>query len=526
MSPPPHRGRTVGVVSLMTALVALLGYFREATLAAKFGISAAADAYFGVVLIPNMLYGILVLGTLSPVLIPILLEQEVGEDHSRVSDAFSAVATLVLVLFAALVIGGLITAKYWLQWLFPGFSVSTLATALRLLYMVLPATLFLVMSGLFTAALNGFHKFALAAFAPALGSIVVIAAALLARGENAIYYVGMATTSGFLLQFLFLIPATVSLGIRYRPTLQVRHPAIRRMLTLGTPLFLYLAVANVTLIFERNLASRLSAGAISALTYGLRLFTVPANFLAAPLAIVAYPQFAREALRDNHGDLRGQLSQTLRFVVFLFLPATVWTVLNALPVVRVLYERGHFHYGDSILISRVLMFYCIGILPNAIAVILIRCFYAMKDTITPLWTEALNLIFFVVCATWLSRRFGISGLAFVRGTTFYLVTAILTLVLLRKKMLPTIDREAISFFGKTAAATAAMVLVNWAGGLLLRPSFDRGGTPVRLLEIGILLVLSGATFLGVASLFKMQETEKLFRTVSALFRGAVKFAPL
>jgi hypothetical protein len=106
------------------------------------------------------------------------------------------------------------------------------------------------------------------------------------------------------------------------------------------------------------------------------------------------------------------------------------------------------------------------------------------------------------------------------------VTAILTLVLLRKKMLPTIDREAISFFGKTAAATAAMVLVNWAGGLLLRPSFDRGGTPVRLLEIGILLVLSGATFLGVASLFKMQETEKLFRTASGLFRGAVKFAPL
>jgi putative peptidoglycan lipid II flippase len=435
------------------------------------------------------------------------------------------VASFVLVVLATLISCALITVRHWLPWLFPGFALNTMATAERLVFLILPAIVFLGMSGIYTAALNGFHKFALPTIAPSLSSFAVIAAAFLARGERAIYVIGAATALGFFFQFLLLIPGTASLGIRYRPTLNFRHPAIRRLVILGGPLVLYLVVANSSVFIERSLASRISAGAVSALTYALRVFTVPSNFLAAPLAIVAYPYFAREALRENHGELRGRLSQTLRFVVFFFLPATIWTILNALPITRVLYERGQFRPEDSLVISRVLMLYSIGILPNAVAVILLRCFYALEDTITPLWAESINLVIFVICATLLSRRFGISGLAFARGMTFFVVGAILTSVLWRRKMLPKIDRETIAFFVQTAAATIAMAIVNWLGLQALRFSFDRGGTPGRLVALGILLLISAATFLGSASLFKMRESERLIRAASSLFKRAGMVVP-
>ncbi len=515
----PSRGRTVSVVTLLTLVVAVLGYVREAALAARFGVSSTMDAYFSAIFIPTNIYLILVLGTVSPILIPILLKDD-GEDRRRLSETFSVVTNFVLITFAAVVVCSVVTANWWIDALFPGFDAATKVMALRLIYIIFPALPILALAGIFTATLNGYHKFSLAAFAPALSSLVVIAAAVFTRGERAIYIVGVATAAGFVLQFLVLVPSTRSLGIRYRLSAKLRHPAIRRLARLGAPLLLYLVVANASLIVERNLASLLSVGSLSALTYAMRLFTVPSNLLAAPLAIVAYPHFAREALRPNRGQLRRELAQTLRFVVFLFMPIMVWTVLNALPVTRMLYERGQFGFKDSVVVSRVLMLYGIGILPNALAVILLRCFYAVEDTVTPLWAEAIDLLFFIVCAHLLTPRVGILGLALTRGLTFSLVGGILAFVLSRKKALLSLDRDSLWFVARTMIATAGMALVSWVSLQLLQSSFDLGKTPWRLAVVGFLLLASGVAFLGIASLLKMQESGRLVRTASRLFHRA------
>ena len=507
-----QRARTVGIISFLTLVVAVLGYFREATLAARFGVSATMDAYFGAVFIPNILYLVLVLGTLSPVFIPILLQEDISGDRARISSAFSAVTNFLLIVLLGVVGCAMLTGRYWLPSLFPGFATETIVIALRLTYIIFPAVVFLGLSGILAATLNAFHKFALPAFAPALSSIAIIAAVLVSRGERAIYFVGIATTIGFLLQFLLLTPATAALGIRYRPTLDFRHPAVRHLLTLGGPLFLYLVVAHASLLIERNLASRLSAGAVSTLTYAMRVFSVPANFLAAPLAIVAYPHFARAALRDSHGELRTQVSQTLRFVVFLFLPATIWTVLNALPIIRVLYERGQFRPEDSLVISRVLMLYGIGILPNAIAVILLRCFYAIQDTVTPLIAESIDLAFYLVTAPLLMRHFGIAGLAVTRGMTFFLVAAILGFVLWRRRGFLTINFDTFQFFARASAASVAMGAVSYVTFHLLQPLFEPGKTPLRLGVMVMNLLASAATFLAIARVLKLREAGRIVQT--------------
>jgi putative peptidoglycan lipid II flippase len=515
-----HRGRTVGIVSILTVVVAAFGYFREAALAARFGLSTTMDAYFAAIFVPTIVYMVLIAGTLSPLFIPILLQADESGDRDKLSETFSVVTSFVLLFLIAIVSCAMITAHQWLGLLFPGFSAPTMAVSVRLIYIIFPSVLFVALAGLLTAVLNGFHKFALAAFAPALSSVAVVAAALLARGEKAIDIVGIATAVGFLLQFLLLVPATAYLGIRYRPLLRFKHPAITKLLRVGGPLLLYLVVANGSLFLERNLASRLATGAVSTLTYAMRLFVVPANFLAAPLAIVSYPQFAREAASEGHGDLRSQVSRMFRLVVFLFLPVTVWTIFNALPITRLLYERGQFQRGDSLITSRALMFYGIGILPNAIAVILLRCFYAVQDTVTPLVAEIINLVFYAIVAILLSRYFGVAGLAGARGLSFFLVTAILIFVLWRKKHLLTVGPAFLPFFLRTALACAAMTAVNGISLRLLQSWFDSGKTPLRLAIICVLVAISGSVFLGMARLLKLEEGTHIMATVRQLLPGA------
>ena len=166
----------------------------------------------------------------------------------------------------------------------------------------------------------------------------------------------------------------------------------------------------------------------------MRLFTIPSNFLAAPLGIVVYPQFAREALREGRGNLAAQVSRIFRAILFIFVPITLWTIINALPITRLLFERGQFKLENSIVTAQVLRLYGIGILPLAMGGILLRCFYAVEDTVTALYAEIVDLIFYVIVATFFTRRFGIQGLALTRGISFYLVTGILVVVLWNRKI--------------------------------------------------------------------------------------------
>ncbi len=508
-----QRGRTVGVVSILTVVVAAFGYFREATLAAHFGLSTNMDAYFAAIFVPTIVYMVLIAGTLSPLFIPILLQADDGLASGKLSETFSVVTNVVLVFLAGIVGCAMILARKWLALLFPGFSASTLATAARLVYVIFPAVLFVALAGILTAVLNGFHKFALAAFAPAMSSIAVVVAAVLVRGENAIYIVGVATGIGFLLQFLLLIPATAALGIRYRPVVSFSHPAVRKLLRLGGPLFLYLVTANASAFVERNLASQLAVGAVSTLTYAMRLFTIPSNFLAAPLGIVIYPQFAREALREGRGDLAGQVSRIFRAIIFVFLPVTVWTVLNALPVTRLLFERGQFHFENSLVTSQALSLYSIGILPLAMGGILLRCFYAVEDTATAFYAEVIDLLFYVVAATFMAHRFGIRGLALTRGVSFYLVTGILIFVLWNRKHLLKFDLDLLRFCGLTLLASMAMSGVSWTIWHFLHSAFDAGAMPIRLGITISLLGISVTAFLAVARLLNIREATHLIRTV-------------
>ncbi|HEY6766458.1 MAG TPA: murein biosynthesis integral membrane protein MurJ [Candidatus Sulfotelmatobacter sp.] len=506
-SSPVPAGRNVSIVSVLMVIVSGCGYLREAALAARFGLTTTMDAYFAAVFIPTMVYMVLIAGMLSPVFIPILL-QDAGEGSAKLSETFSVITNLVLLFLTAIVGCALLTAPKWLGLLFPGFSPETSEITLRLIYVIFPSTLFVALAGILTAALNAFHKFALAAIAPTASSGAVVAGALLARGNRAIIIVGIATAIGFFLQLVLLIPAIRSLGIRYRLVFSLHHPAIGKLLRVGGPLLLYLVIANASLFLERNLASRLSAGAVSTVTYATRLFTVPSNFLAAPLAIVAYPQFAREALRENRGDLADQVSRAFRLVLFVFLPVTIWTVLNALPLTRLLYERGQFRFEDSILTARVLSLYGIGILPNAIAVILLPCFYAIQDTITPLWAEGVDLVFYVIAALFLMSHFGLSGLALSRGVQFYLFAAMLMFVLHKRSVLK-IDFELLRFSGRVGLASLVMVAVNWISFHFLQSSFDAGKMPLRLVIISAAFVLSCSAFLSIARLLGLSEVGRI-----------------
>jgi putative peptidoglycan lipid II flippase len=209
-----------------------------------------------------------------------------------------------------------------------------------------------------------------------------------------------------------------------------------------------------------------------------------------------------------------------RLVVFLFFPVTLWTLLNALPLTRLLYEHGHFVASDSFITARVLAIYGVAILPNAIAIVLLRCFFAIEDTVTPLLAELFALGVFATTAGLFAHRFGIEGLAGARTISFYIVTGILIYVLSQRKALLKLDLIRSGFLVRAAAASLCMGVVSWISLRLVQSTFDAGNTLLRLGIVLAMLAVSGATFLCIALLLKMDEAKQIVNTARGWFGGA------
>jgi peptidoglycan biosynthesis protein MviN/MurJ (putative lipid II flippase) len=162
------------------------------------------------------------------------------------------------------------------------------------------------------------------------------------------------------------------------------------------------------------------------------------------------------------------------------------------------------------------LLYGIGIFPNAVAVILLRCLYAVQDTVTPLLAEVVDLVFYASIAGLLTRHFGIEGLALTRGLSFFLVTGILVAVLSLKRNLLILDFDFLWFIVKAAVASLAMAVVSWLSLHFSQSMFDSGNTLLRLSIVFLVFVTSTTTFLCVARLLKLSEAEYILSAAADL----------
>lgn len=514
-----RRFRAVGWVSFWTLVVALLGYVREGAFAARLGASADMDAYVAAFFMPNILYLVVITGALAPVFIPVFMEYA-QQDKEGAWHVFSLVVNFVALALITLIVVGVTTARWWLPLIFSGFSRHTLELSLRLTYIIFPAIAFLGIAGIVGALLNSLNHFVVPAASPVCSSLLVIPVLLLARTERAIYLVTAATACGLALQLFIQLPTAHKLGAGYHPVFDFRHPAINKLLKLGVPLFLYLAVGYASITVERNLASRLWPGAVSIVNYAMRLFVLPTSLLAAPLSIVFYPTFAREAARVNCGELREEILKASRVIIFVVLPAAVWMMVHALPVTRLLYEHGQFHHGDSLATAAFLTLYCLGSLPTALAIILLRGFYSVQDTLTPLGIETGNFILYLAVAPPLTRLYGLQGLALARAFSFLLMTVVLVIVLERRVRFFARAGWLASHLGKVLVASVATGMVTWFEFGFFDASFNQQHLLGRALIVGLLAVSGGIVYLALSYSMRVEEARSVIdRFLTSLGKG-------
>jgi putative peptidoglycan lipid II flippase len=502
--------RAAGIVMVATVVARLLGLGRQMIVGQLFGTTIEMDAFAAANVVTETLYLVVAGGALASAFIPIFtgfLTQGDRRGAWRLASQAASLILVVVVLLSALT--ALLAHPIIEHMLAPSMPPAGQLLTAQLLRIMLIATVIFSVSGLLMGILNAHQHFLLPALAPILYNLGIIGGAVLLSPSMGIYGVAIGVNVGAALHFLIQLPGLRGRDFHFVPGLGLDNPAVRQVARLMGPRVLGLAVTRVNFWVNTNLASAFGAGAVSALDYAMRVMLLPLGVVAQAIGIAAFPTFSELVAQGDLVSMRRALASTLRSVIYLALPASAGLILLRVPIVQLLFERGEFTAESTASVAWVLAFFALGLTGHAGLEIVVRAFYALHDTRTPVVVGSAAMALNVALSITLSRLFlsigwmPHGGLALANSLAT-LIEACWLLWLLRKRLGGVEGGWLLSGLFKSCLATAGMVGVIWLWSLI-----SPHGSALWLGGVGI--VLGAAAYLGFAALLRVEELRSLRR---------------
>ena len=503
---PSGIARSAGIIALGNIVSRVLGMARVQIIAYLFGASGLVSAFYVASAVPTMIYDLLIGGTLSAALVPVFSQITEQEGRPALWAVFSRVASLVAVVLAAVVLLIEVLAPQIAWLLGGGFDPELQAALARMLRIMAPAVLFFGMSGIVTGLLYALKRFTYPAFGAAVFNLgIVVAAPLLARRLDA-FSLAVGVLLGSVLQLLIQTPDLR--GVRLRFSLDLGHPALRRILTLYLPIGLGLLVSNAQIAIDRRLASGTGESSVAWMANATTLIQLPHGLVAVAISLAVLPTLSRLSARNDLEGFQATLGQGLRLVLVLILPATLGLLVLGEPIISLLFEHGEFMAYDTLWTARALYLYLAGLVFAAIDWPLNYAFYARHDTLTPALVGVLSVGVYLVVALSLVGPWGMLGLV-LADSAKHLGHALTMLFLTRRR----IGALAPLRLGQTAIrallASAGMAAV----ALLALTVVEAVAAPEGLLARLVAVVVPGGlgllAFLGLANLLRINEIQLL-----------------
>lgn len=504
--------KSASLVSLLTLASRITGLVRELLMASTFGASALTDAFNVAFRIPNLLRRLFAEGAFSQAFVPVLagVRAKDGDDATR--ELVNQIATvLVWALVATCVVGVAISpALVWAMASGLKQSPQGFESAVLMTRWMFPYIGFMSLVALSAGILNTWKRFAVPAATPVLLNVAMIGAAWLgapwfqSMGIEPIYAMAAGVMLGGALQLGVQIPALLRIGMLPRVGLRWSslktawaHPGTRRVTMLMLPALLGVSVAQISLLINTQIASHLTTGSVSWLSYADRLMEFPTAMLGVALGVVLLPQLAAARAADDGERYSALLDWGLRLVVLLAVPCAVALLTFAKPLVAVLYHYGAFTERDVAQTTTALMGYGAGLLGLVAIKVLAPGFYARQDIRTPvkiaivvlLLTQAMNLVFVPYLAH--------AGLALAIGLGAMVNALWLLIGLVRRGAYRPAPGWARFFMQVLAASALLAVFLMWSAGSVNWVAFEGGA----LLRVGLMAaIVVGAALLYFAAL--------------------------
>jgi len=513
-------------MSVSTAISRVTGFVRSWAMAYALGVTIVSSSYSVANNIPNMIFELIAGGVLSSVFIPLFIERMQRHGEEDAWQFASYMFNIVVLLLGIVAVIGTVWAEPFVRT--QTFRISAEKAELAVFFFRFFAVqiVFYGACGVFTGILNSYRKFFAPAAAPIFNNLVVIATMLgfyvpFRDSNPELAKIGLAvgTTLGVLVMAIIQIPSLVKLGIRYTPRIDWHHPALRKIVVKMTPTLIYVITNIVGVSFRNAYAFQVSDTGPAALQYAWMFYQLPYGVFAVALATAIFPELAERADREDWSGFKATFSKGFRATGVIIIPLAAMLIALASPLIT-LYVFGRFTTSDVPLVSEVLTWWAVGLFFFAGYMYVLKTFYSMQDTKTPMYTNivatGLQVSMYALLTSGVAgwAGFGLKGIPIADAVFFAVHLTVLALIL--RKRIGGYDFRGIAWsLGRVMAASVLGGLSAY--GIAQATSFL---TDARLGFV-LQLLLAGTTGLvvayGLAWAMRVPEVSFVYSRIAGRF---------
>ena len=505
---------------------AILGILRDRLLYARFYATypGQLDAYNAAFKLPDVLFQLLITGSLSAAFIPVL-SQLLDRNPKKANQVTSTVINWLIVIFIVLAVIVFIFAQPFSKLITADIGEEQISLIASLTRLLLIAQFFLLVSNLLTGIIHAHQRFILPALSPVVYNLGIIAGIVFLSNHFGIYGPTLGVILGSFLHFVIQVPLIYKLKFSFKPFLfNVLDRDIKKIIRLIIPRNLSLIISELEAIIIIYWATFMGKGMLSLFYLAQHLSQLPIRLLGSAVGQVILPAFAHEQSKNGSSALKNLISKILLQTIYLVLPICSLFLVLRIPLVRLAFGAKEFPWEATLLTGKTLAILTVAIFCQTINEILRRSFYALSDTKTALKVDSsatfFNLAFMSILV--LKSSWGILVLATGISLSNF-IRLLLFLLMLKKKIGPIINKKMI--LGITKMGTFAIIasLATWGGMRILDKFIFDTSRVIPLIGLTTTAALIGmGTYTLLSYIFKTNEFYQFFNLAKRVFSKSAK----
>lgn len=467
-------------ISLSFFLSRILGLLRDRLFASRFGAGPELDAYFAAYRIPDIIFNLLVLGTLTAAFLPVfstyLAKGEKGKKEAF--DIARSLFTITILLMTAFAVVLFFLAPQLVKIIAPGFDGERARLMIILSRIMLLQPILLGASNIVGSILTSFNRFIAYAAAPVLYNLGIILGVLFLVPKMGIQGIAWGVILGAVLHLLVQVPSSLKVGFNFWPKFLWKNEGLGQIGRMVGPRMVSLAAGQIESLIVTTIGSLYAAGTIAVYSLAGNLQSVPIGLIGTSFAVAIFPKLSISAAKNSREVFVDSLVRTMRLIIYYVLPFSVAMLLLRAQIVRVFLGTGKFSWTDTELTLTVLGVLVLSVFSESLLQLLARAFFSLQDTKTPMISTVVGIVANIVGATILGRHFGVAGLA-MSFSISSIIQFLILLTIIHHRLDGLRDKEFLQSVLKICLATLL------------------SGATIQVLKYPVAAVVNMQTFLGI-----------------------------
>lgn len=398
--------RLLGGAAVLAATqfaASVAGLIRDRALTQTFPGLSVVDVYIASFRPSDLLFQVTIMSGFSVALVPLLARYRADGAPRKMSDLLSGVTAVAAIVFGAL---ALVVALFFehLAPYFTDFEGESLALYIRFGQIALVTNFLFVFGNAFGQYLITIQRYWIYGLTPVLYTAGTIVGTYFLTPSYGAYGPMLGTLGGAVIYVFIRFGGILKGG--YRPAFRLWHPDLTELGWLMMPRMFALGALQLEFLMFDAVASGLGSGAVTINAYARNFQSVIIGVAAIALAQSAFSPLSQAAAKRQAGRFFLYIKKGALILLLVTIPGAIALVAAAPLAARIVHLQSEFA-----LFSMALGIYAISIPFESLNHLLLRGFYALKDTMIPAAFSAVNGIVAVGASFALAPRFGVASLA-------------------------------------------------------------------------------------------------------------------